>query len=145
MSQTPPPVREAEFLAVDTTDEEQIGPRFDLFVRLLHSYLNQVPCLRDLQKTRRRWTRTRETDAFGTFAVEPKHWYTFNHGGRNEAQFNIGLWPSYMRVGLGFEFTLKKGGDPTIVGLAYTCFKNVIEENPSEFEHFVANNQLEIE
>jgi hypothetical protein len=146
MSQTPPPVGEPEFVAVVTTDEAEIGRRFDVFVRLLHSYLNQLPCLRELQKARHQWkARTPSTDAFGNFAIDPKHWYTFNHGGRNEAQFNIGLSPGYMRLGLGFEFTVKKGGDPTIVGLAYTCFTKVVEAKRSEFERFVADNQLEIE
>lgn len=146
MSQTPPPVRETDFLTVDTSDEAEIGRRFDLFVRLLHSYLNQLPCLRELQKVRRRWkARTASTDAFGNFGIDPKHWYTFHHGGRNEAQFNIGLWPGYLRVGLGFEFTLKKGGDPSIVQLAYACFTNVVHSKLSEFERFVVDNQLEIE
>jgi len=146
VSQTPPPVREAEFLAVDTTHEAEIKRRFNPFVRSLHSYLNQLACLRDIQQTRRRWkARTAETDAFGNFATDPEHWYTFHHGGRNEAQFNVGLWTTYLRVGLGFEFTHKEFGDPTAVGLAYTCFTNVIKANRSQFEHFVTDNQLEIE
>lgn len=146
MSQTPPPVREADFLTVDTSDEAEIGLRFDLFLRLLHSYLNGLPCLRELQKARRRWkARTASREAFGNFGIDPKHWYTFHHGGRNEAQFNIGLWPTYLRVGLGFEFTLKKGGDPSIVQLAYACFTNVVHAKRSEIERFVVDNQLEIE
>jgi hypothetical protein len=143
--QMTPPVREAEFSAVDTADEEEIKRRFNGFVRQLHSYLNQLPCLRDLQNARRRWTRPRETEPFGTFATQPKHWYTYHHGGRKEAHFDIGLCPSYLRVGLGFEFTLKKGGDPTVVGLAYTCFVNVVKADQSLFERFVADNHLEIE
>jgi hypothetical protein len=146
VSPLPPPIREAEFLAVDTTDEVEVKSRFNTFVRQLHSYLNQLACLRDVQKARRRWkARTTETEAFGNFATDPRHWYTFHHGGRNEAQFNVGLWPGYLRVGLGFEFTLKKGGDPTAVHLAYACFTNVVRANRSQFERFVADNQLEIE
>jgi hypothetical protein len=49
------------------------------------------------------------------------------------------------RVGLGFEFTLKKGGDPTVVHLAYACFLNVIRKDLAAFERFVADNQLEVE
>lgn len=91
MSRTPPPVREAEFLAVDTTDEAEIRRRFNVFLRLLHSYLNQLACLCEVQKAHHRWkSPTAETDAFGNFATDPKHWYTFHHGGRNEAQFNVG-------------------------------------------------------
>jgi len=145
-SQAPPPVREAEFVAVDTTDEPELWRRFDVFVRSLHSYLNQLPCLRDLQMARRAWkVRTTNTEAFGNFATDPKHWYTFHHGGRNEAQFNVGLCPNYLRIGLGFEFTLKKGGDPTIVQLAYACFTNAVSGKRAEFEQFVADGQLEIE
>jgi hypothetical protein len=86
-----------------------------------------------------------ELDAFGNFATDPEHWYTFHHGGRNEAQFNVGLQAEYLRVGLGFEFTLKKGGDPTVVHLAYTCFVNVIRRDRAAFERFVADLRLEVE
>jgi hypothetical protein len=146
VSTKPPPVGEAEFFAVDTTNEAEIKQRFNGFLRALHSYLNHLECLRDVQKTRHRWkARTAETDAFGNFATDPKHWYTFHHGGRNEAQFNVGLCPSYLRVGLGFEFTLKKGGDPTVVWLAYACFTNVIKATLRQFVQFVTDNQLEVE
>jgi hypothetical protein len=146
MATTPPPVGDAEFLAVDTINEDDIKARFSDFLRSLHAYLNQLPCLRDVQKTRRRWkSRTAETEAFGNFATDPEHWYTFHHGGRNEAQFNVGLQVEYLRVGLGFEFTLKKGGDPTAVHLAYPCFVNVIRAARAAFERFVADNRLEVE
>src|SRR5262249_24513172 len=59
--------------------------------------------------------------------------------------FNVCLRPAYLSVGLGFEFTLNKGGDPTAVGLAYSCFLNVIATNQKQFERFVADNHLEIE
>jgi hypothetical protein len=146
MSQFPPPVRELEFLAVDTVNEDEIQRRFLTFIRGLHSFLNQLPCLRDLQQVRLKWrARAQYEEAFGTFATDPKHWYTFNHGGRNEAQFNIGLFTTHLRVGLGFELTLKKGGDPTVVGLAYACFTNVIRRDLEGFSQFVRNNSLEIE
>src|SRR5487761_1122590 len=136
----PPTFGEPEFAAVDTTDEAAIKQRFNPLVRELHSYLNGLPCLRDIQATRRRWkARTIETEAFGNFATEPQHWYTFHHGGRNEAQFNIGLCPSYLRVGLGFEFTPREYGDPAAVQLAYACFTKVIKAKRTEFEQFVAD------
>lgn len=137
---------EPEFAAVDTTDEEAITQRFNPRIRELHSYLNGLPCLRDIQAARRRWkARTAETEAFGNFAAEDQHWYTFHHGGRNEAQFNIGLCPSYLRIGLGFEFALREHGDPTAVQLAYACFRNITQASRDEFGRFVADNQLEIE
>lgn len=145
-SQTPPPVREADFEAVNITDEVEIRRRFNLFIRRLHAYLNQLPCLRDVPQARRRWKpRAHGNEAFGNLAAGPRECYTYNCGGRNEAQFNVGLLSSHLRVGLGFEFTLKEGGDPTAVHLAYTCFASVIRVNRSQFEQLVANNQLEIE
>ncbi len=146
MAQTPPPVRDAEFSAVDTNDEKQIERRLNPFVRSLHAYLNQLPCLRDLQKARRRWkARTAEKEAFGNFVAHAREFYTYHHGGRKEAHFNICLRPTYFTIGLGFEFTLKKGGDPTAVQLAYSCFANVVKAKRSDFEQFVADNKLEIE
>jgi hypothetical protein len=144
--ESPPPISQAEFIAVDISDENEIGRRFHGYVRDLHAYLNQLSCLRDLQQARHKWkSRTSEKEAFGNLGLYPKHWYTFHHGGRNEAQLNLGLWPDYFRVGLGFEFTLKKGGDPSVVWLAYSCFVNVIRQQLSLFQTFVSNNSLEIE
>jgi len=146
MAVYPPTVGEAEFLAVDTTDVDLIKGRFTTFLHSLHMYLNQLPCLRDVQQARRQWkARTAESVAFGNFASDPEHWYTFHHGGRNEAQFNVGLSIERYRVGLGFEFTLKKGGDPTVVQLAYACFLNVIRNDLAAFKRFVSNNQLQVE
>jgi hypothetical protein len=143
---TPPPVREAEFTAVDISNEEEIKGRFTSFIQLLHSYLNQLPCLRDIQQTRRQWKpRAPITEAFGNLASHSNECYTYHCGGRNEAHFNICLRPNHLSVGLGFEFTLKKGGDPTAVHLAYACFTNVVRAEYSQFERFVADNQLEIE
>jgi hypothetical protein len=48
-------------------------------------------------------------------------------------------------VGLGFEFTLKQGGDPSVVQLVYTCFTNVLRASRTEFEAFVADSHLEVE
>ena len=146
MSQIPPPVTEAEFVAVDITDQDEIKRRFGTFVRSLHSYLNQLSCLNDVPKARRRWrARVVNTDAFGNLATDSRHWYTFHHGGRNEAQFNVGLYRTHLRVGLGFEFSLRRGGDPTAVHLAYACFTHLIRGDRNGFERFVTDNDLEVE
>jgi hypothetical protein len=146
MSAMPPPIREAEFVAVDTADEEEIKRRCSGFVRSLHAYLNQLPCLSDVPKARRRWkARIAHDKAFGNLGTDPRHWYTFHHGGRNEAQFNVGLYTTHLRMGMGFEFSLKKGGDPTAVHLAYACFTNVIQADRRRFDRFVADNRLEVE
>jgi hypothetical protein len=57
----------------------------------------------------------------------------------------LGLYPTHFRVGLGFEFSMKKGGDPTIVGLVYTCFLQVVRAREQEFRTFVQDRQLEVE
>jgi hypothetical protein len=146
MATTPPPVREAEFSAVDISDEDEIKRRFASFVRSLHSYLNQLPCLCDIQQARRRWkARTVEKEAFGNLASHPQECYTYHSGGRKEAHFNLCLRPTHFSVGLGFEFTLKKGGDPTAVHLAYACFANVVTTQRTQFASFVSENKLEIE
>jgi hypothetical protein len=146
LSELPPPVREHEFRAVDTVNEDEIKAEFIPLVRKLHLFLNQASCVHDLQEIRSNWKdRVADKRAFGTFATAPKHWYTYHNGGRNEAQFNIGLSPKYLRVGLGFEFTPKKGGDPTIVQLTYAQFNKVMEQDPRNFDQFVRQNLLEVE
>jgi hypothetical protein len=146
MARLPPAVREAEFQAVDTTKEDEIKRRFAGFLRTLHVYLNGLPCLQDIQSVRRRWrARIASQDAFGNFATDPKHWYTFHKGGRNEAQFNYGLYPTHLRIGLGFEFSMKKGGDPTKVHLTYACFTNILRGDETAFTRFVVDNHLEVE
>src|SRR5579871_6315594 len=106
-AKTVPIVREVEFEAVDTSDTEEIRRRFGPFVTTLHACLNELDCLKDVQKTRLKWKRlVRERRAFGNpIGVEPRHWYTYHNGGRSEAQFNVGLFHDHLRVGLGFEFT----------------------------------------
>jgi hypothetical protein len=147
VSDLPPAVRESDFSAIDTNDEDEIRGRFYSLVRDLHSFLNEGSCLSDIQQKRLKWkSRVLDQRAFGpSFATEPRHWYTYNNGGRNEAQFNIGLSPDYLRVGLGFEFTLKKGGDPTIVHWVYAQFTKVIARDTQSFEQFVRLNALEVE
>ncbi len=146
MAQIPPIIKESDFEDVDSNNKEEILVRFAPLLQKFHLFINDLPCMQDLQRIRRLWkSRTSTNDAFGTIASNPQEVYSFNHGGRNEAQFNIGLGPNYFRVGLGFEFTLKKGGDPTIVGLAYACFRKVIESDLSGFSKFVDENSLEVE
>lgn len=148
MNDLPPAVTQQLFEEIDSIDEEAIRRRFDPWVRReWHPFLNSLPCLRDLQDQRRKFgIRSPEQEAFGTFKPEPYHWYSFNHGGRNEAQFNIGMFPEYLRVGLGFEFTEKQGGRPSDVLFAYTTFRNLITgPKRREFLSLVEQSELEIE
>lgn len=141
-----PTVADSLFDEIDTSLEDQVERRFQPWVsRELHPFLNSLPCLADLQTIRKRWkSRTGSPDPFGTFKADPSHWYTFNHGGRTEAQLNLGMYPRYFRVGIGFEFTEKRGGSPSDVMFAYTAFRNITESS-SEYAEFVAKNSIEVE
>lgn len=148
LSKLPPPVRESEFRAVDTTDEEGIRDHFGPFVRRLHSFLNETSCLRDIQDVRRlRNPRVTGRQAFeeGYFATQPRHWYTHNAGGRSEAQFNVGMFPTYLRVGLGFEFTERAHGEPYAVQAAYGGFRQALGRNRPAFERFARENAIVVE
>jgi len=146
MTRLPPAFQEAEFKKLNSSRPTVIEARYQPLVDALHKYLNQSPCISDLQEVRKRWIgEPRSKKAFGVFVAEPWHWYTYNHGGRNEAQFNIGLCETYLRIGLGFEFTKKRRGNPTAVGAVYSCVKDIIRKKSDSFSKFVVNNQIEIE
>lgn len=147
MSELPPPVGEAEFRAVDNDNPEQIEAYFEGedFIDRLHSFLNKTPSLRDIQGVRRGWVNS-GSDAFDrrSFKTQPRHWYTRNVGGRAEAQFNVGLFPEYLRVGLGFEFRKGRYGSPN-VQTTYGEFKSILMENRQAFERLVQDNLFEVE
>jgi hypothetical protein len=148
LSELPPPVRQEEFQAVDTTDEEEIRRYFRPFVVRLHSFLNETSCLSDIQVIRHRKNpQITSSQAFddGHFSTQPKHWYTHHAGGRNEAQFNIGMFPDYLRVGLGFEFTEKAHGNSEAVQEAYGRFTEVLRQHRQVFERFARDNALMVE
>jgi hypothetical protein len=147
MSKLPPAVREPEFRAVDDTNPERIREYFEPFKRELHSFLNQTSCLQDIQEKRGRWKNVTEQRAFvdKSFKVVRRHWYTYNWGGRSEAQFNIGLFPEYMRVGLGFEFTDKRFAREGQASREYWHFRRAINRRRRAFEKFVEVNQIRIE
>ena len=146
MKQLPPAITESVFKMLNSSRASLIKRRFQPLVNDLHKFLNQLPCIADIQDVRKKWSgEQRNRRAFSRFIPEPWHWYTYNYGGRNEAQFSIGLCDKYFRIGLGFEFTVKQRGKPEIVGKSFTCFKDVIEEQLEEFTSFIVTNQLEIE
>lgn len=148
MADLPPPVTQARFEELEDATVEQVRRRATPFVRELHSFLNECSYLRDIQCIRRQWKpKTREVQAFGgdDFPVEREHWYTYNAGGRKEAQFNVGMFPRYMRVGLGFELTNKVHGNPEAVQAAFGAFRTVLRQRRESFERFVRENSLRIE
>jgi hypothetical protein len=148
LPELPPPFREEEFQAVDTTDKEEIRRYFRPFVVRLHSFLNETSCLSDIQVIRHRKNpQITSSQAFdeGYFSTQPQHWYTHNAGGRNEAQFNIGMFPDYLRVGLGFEFRKAAHGDPEAVQEAYGQFTEVLRQHRQVFERLAQDNTLMVE
>ncbi len=143
---TCPTLSKKDFESLRTDDTEEVARLFSPWVRKVHTYINRLPEMQDLQQARHAWKAWTKTDeAFGSFKPDPQHWYTFNHGGRTEAQFNIGMFPEYLRVGLGFEFTLKQGGDPTKVQYCFVGFLNAMRRNEAAFPKFVIRNNLRIE
>ena len=141
-----PMIRETDFLAINTTETSSIREHFNPFIRQLHTFLNQLPCLYDIQPSRLQWNKViNYTQAFGNFVIKPYHWYTYNHGGRREAQFNLGFCKDYFRIGLGFEFTKATQSDPTIVHETYGSFLKVIQQDLSGFQDLVRQNYLEVE
>jgi hypothetical protein len=60
-------------------------------------------------------------------------------------QFNIGMYPDKLRIGMGFNSSRAKFGDPEAVEKARSCFADVIEEQRKRFEDFVRRDSLEIE
>ena len=133
---------DAFFTQVDTDDQALIRSRFEPFVTgQLHPLLNGLHSLQGIQAIRG----GRANDAFGTFATGEREWYTFNHGGRNECQFNVGLGPSYLRIGLGFEFSHRKHGDPDAVLFAYLRFRKHITARQAEFRALIEELSLEVE
>lgn len=146
MSELPPPVTESQFRSLEGTTKEQVKKRAAPFVGELHAFLNHGSCLHDVQRIRRGFNhRVRDSPAFDDFAVDREHWYTYNTGGRNEAQFNIGLFTDYLRVGMGFEFTEKMYGEPTRVQTAYGIFRDVLRQHRQAFDRFAQDNLLQIE
>jgi hypothetical protein len=142
----PPVIREEEFRLLEKANKENVKSRFSVFYIELREFLNSLPCLQNIQQIREKWVYgVRQNLAFaGDLIPEYEHWYAYNTGGRNEAQFNIGMFPDYLRIGLGFEFTKKKGGDPERVHSAYDSFLVVIQQEDT-FKNFVQKNYLEIE
>jgi hypothetical protein len=147
VSKLPPAVTESEFRAIETDNVAKIKRHFEPFKHQLHSFLNESSSISDIQNERRKWKRTTEQTAFTdeSFKIVPRHWYTYNRGGRSEAQFNIGLFPGYLRVGLGFEFSDGQYGNPERVQLEYRCFRSVVTRHQRAFADFVHKEQLRVE
>jgi hypothetical protein len=147
VSELPPPVTEARFRELEGATAEQVQRRAAPFVRELLSFLNEGSSLHDIQSVRLRWKlRTGSVRAFKTFVPQREHWYTYNAGGRNESQFNVGMFPGYLRVGLGFEFTKGAHGKPDeLVEPVYERFCGILQQRRAGFDRFARENSLMVE
>ncbi|MGD1010599.1 MAG: hypothetical protein ABR951_10655 [Candidatus Aminicenantales bacterium] len=145
----PPTINDRLF---DTINEQEAERRrtFDPLIRELREFLNDLPCLRGLQEARRTamGINPRYPEAFGGGRIERRHWYTFNHGGLYEMQFNIGMHgtsdrnPGYLRMGLAWQIG---GRRRTEVNNSFESFRKLIAREERSWDVFVKANKLEIE
>ena len=83
--------------------------------------------------------------------IYPGYWYIYNWGGRNEMQFNIGMYSTndpatpYVQIGAGFKFDRARFGDPNKVGEAFSSFVHKVISNRMSFESFYEIQSLDIE
>lgn len=146
LSELPPPITVSRFRDLEDANKEQVKKRAEPLVKDLHAFLNRSSCIYDAQRIRRRLNPlARDAPAFVDFAAEPEHWYTHNTGGRSEAQFNVGLFPDYFRVGLGFEFTENVFGEPAQVQTMFGAFGAALRQRRSGFDKFAQKNSLQVE
>lgn len=149
----PPPILSSDFELLGSLLEADVERKFGRMLQRLHAFLNSDPATRDLREDRKLWKpRARREPSFGSFGFQDRHWYTFNNGGRNEAQLNVGMFGDcdnkHVRIGLGFERTPRRGGDPSIVDLVYTAFVRTLQgdgEIGREFTDFIKDEKLEVE
>lgn len=149
MSLLPPIINDSLF---DTINKKEAAERcvFDPLIQELHRFLNDLPCLEGLQEARHRILGISPTypQAFGAHSIKEGHWYTFNHGGRDEMQFNIGMSgpttksPGYLRVGLAWNFY---GPSRRKVNSSLESFRDLIASVRHPWDAFVNTNRLEIE
>jgi len=118
---------------------------FDYRVRCLLGAINQLPIMRLVQPLRKGITGTnpKSYDAFDLREEElvkytdDGHWYVFTTGFREMAQFNIGMYGGYLRVGIGFNIGRKRHASPNVgqnVANSFNRFKDFVLNNTRMFE-----------
>lgn len=100
-----PRIRDRYFDDICTPCKDKVKSKFGAkFWEQLRDCLNNLPSMKRLQEKREQWDNPRCGEAFaGELGCWPYHWFTFNCGGSDEAQFNVGMGPDYVRIGLGFQ------------------------------------------
>jgi hypothetical protein len=115
----PPPLSPSLFRALETDRVADAAARFAPVVSALQEFLNAMPPLDALQHLRRRGRRP----AFRRRArVSRGHWWFSHEGGRNEGQWNVGMFPCHLRFGIGFNATRGGWGKPELVEAARAAF-----------------------
>lgn len=142
---TAPPLEPHTFQKLAGTDQDEAERRFSKTVSEFHRYLNTSSAVANIQSRRAKWASPRSEEAFQNRKFEPQHWYTFNAGGRTEAQLNLGMFPTRLRIGLGFEFTEREHGDPKHVREAFARFYNAVRDHRLQFETAVQSLPIELE
>lgn len=147
MPRLPPTFEDTLFNDLDNPSDAQVRAIFTPIIQQLHSFLNELPCLRNLQQFRgqRLHIRPRFSAAFGNYKIYSREWYTYHHGGSTEMQFNVGMYgaPLYhVRVGMGFCFY---GPGRPVVNRVFSRFLAVVNEQTTAFARFANTSHLEIE
>jgi hypothetical protein len=154
LSKLPPIIKDELFDDLDKSIT-QVETIFTPVITDLIDYLNELPCLQDIQQIRSEKFNLQRTSttAFRNHInhLDTGHWYIFNWGGRNEMQFNIGMYSEdddsgpYVRVGAGFNFQRDGFGNPPTVAHEFSLFCNEVRNNQLNFENFYRTNSLQIE
>ncbi len=154
MSRLPPVFYDHLFDDLDKPQSE-IERIFAPIILELIDYLNVLPCLSDIQYIRKTSGRTTRQlgKAFNLRIndIYTRHWYIYNWGGRNEMQFNIGMYSAndqetpYVRIGAGFNFDRAGFGNPPEVAGAFSTFSKKVTADQRTFETFVQNQLLQVE
>ena len=141
MTILPPAMTEAEFKIVEQGSKSEIEKDLHSFFHLLLATLNDLPSLRDVQAIRKGSPRP----SFQKVNTSPQHWYTFSYGGRNEIQFNVGMFGGYVRIGIGLEPTGAVYGEPEKIWAAHARLAAALSADRPAAERFFTDNQIRIE
>ena len=118
-------------------------------MREFQSYLNGVDPLQNVQRVRD--IRPKRRTFVRPARVEMRHWWFSHYGGRNEAQWNVGMFPCHLRFGIGFNASGGGYGKPAEVEDAFQRFLRALQQARSrgfgaklEVETFDPVDQLKV-
>ncbi|MDI7259172.1 MAG: hypothetical protein QME90_04525, partial [Thermodesulfobacteriota bacterium] len=97
-----------DFALMTNVTYRSIPPPLEVKIEELRNGLGQFPEYQidffSKRIVRRPAMRGRDGLVFGPPRSDEKHWYLYVVGGdQDQVQLNIGMWPDYIRVGLGFQ------------------------------------------